>query len=300
MSYNKKKLQNNSGSLTLDDFNKLNENNLEYIKQLDSNDISERIEEISIPNIDTSENIEKAKKYLDKYGIFIIPEFYNEQVLSEIESLNISLLSEINAIYQKHPTFHQTDKFVVQGEERKYKSYKELSKSKLPIVSIRQGQDKGMIDIFNYDLIKEVSFLKLRDLKNTKKLNQFMNEFINLTLENINLYINKGVTKTRGFHYDDFKNTIKAFVYLRDVEKLKDGPYCFVKSSHKPDFVRKINQSITNQFKIKTEAPVVSVLDIIPVLAPKGSLVVSNQTGIHRGIPQNMNGYREVIVLRYM
>ena len=56
---------------------------------------------------------------------------------------------------------------------------------------------------------------------------------------------------------------------------------------------------ITNQFEIKTEAPVVSVLDIIPILAKKGSLVVSNQTGIHRGIPQSKNGYREVIVLRY-
>ena len=121
-----------------------------------------------------------------------------------------------------------------------------------------------------------------------------------LSLSLVNMYRNIGITQTRGFHIDGLSNTLKAFIYLSDVESLGDGPYCYCKGTHLPGAFRKTNWALSSKAPNKTEAPLVPMDSIIPVLAKSGSLVVSNQTGIHRGLPQKESAERLLLVARYL
>ena len=113
--------------------------------------------------------------------------------------------------------------------------------------------------------------------------------------KNLNLYINRSITKTRGFHIDSNYRSIKGFVYLTDVNRLEDGPYCYVKGTHVDTLFKKVNNSVIGL----KEAPFVDQLNIVPVLGKKGTLILSDQSGIHRGIPQKKGSTRELLVMRY-
>ncbi|WP_206744366.1 hypothetical protein, partial [Salinivibrio kushneri] len=76
-------------------------------------------------------------------------------------------------------------------------------------------------------------------------------------------------------------------------------PYTFVKKSHRTSSFSILNKYISSALPNRTEAPVVPLNNIIPVLAPKGSLVISDQSGIHRGFPQSPEGKRAVAVLSF-
>jgi hypothetical protein len=92
---------------------------------------------------------------------------------------------------------------------------------------------------------------------------------------------------------------MKAFAYLSDVKSLDDGPYCFVRKSVRDDAWRRANLAITSLTNVKTESPFVDLRQVTPILAPRGSLVVSDQSGFHRGVPQAANHERQVLVMSY-
>ena len=79
--------------------------------------------------------------------------------------------------------------------------------------------------------------------------------------------------------------------------ELDQGPYTFVKSSHKENPYRAINGQLSKNLKIKTETPIVNINDIYPILAKKGSLVISDQSGFHRGFPQSKKGLRRTLTI---
>lgn len=79
--------------------------------------------------------------------------------------------------------------------------------------------------------------------------------------------------------------------------ELNQGPYTFVKGSHKGNPYRSINGQLSESIKIKTETPIVNVKDIYPILAKKGSLVISDQSGFHRGFPQSDSGFRRTLTI---
>lgn len=116
---------------------------------------------------------------------------------------------------------------------------------------------------------------------------------------NLNLYINNSIKKTRGLHADSYDRTIKGFVYVTDVDSLEHGPYCYVKGTHLNSPWRKANKNISKRYQNKTESPFVDLLAVTPILGKKGTLVLSDQSGIHRGIPQEEGYIRKLLVMRY-
>ena len=75
---------------------------------------------------------------------------------------------------------------------------------------------------------------------------------------------------------------------------IQDGPYCFVKGTHVDTPLKKLNNIVGNK-----ESPLVDPMNIVPVLGKKGTLIISDQSGIHRGIPQKKGSIREVLLMRY-
>ena len=85
-----------------------------------------------------------------------------------------------------------------------------------------------MIDIFNIDKWHSSIGDELRPYFNHKIIKETINKYNNsIEAKNLNLYINNGVIKTRGFHVDGYEKQLKGFIYLEDCLDLKYGPYIY-------------------------------------------------------------------------
>ena len=77
------------------------------------------------------------------------------------------------------------------------------------------------------------------------------------------------------------------------------GPYTYVKESHIDSSFVKINKKISSVLPNETETPIVLRNNIVPALAKKGTLVISDQGGSHRGFPQTKGFQRTVAVMNF-
>ena len=104
---------------------------------------------------------------------------------------------------------------------------------------------------------------------------------------------------TRGLHVDNLHRYYKAFLYLSDVRTAGDGPYAYVPGTHRrPDLLRR--EARLNSLIGRHEADSFAFEGMeIPILAPKGSIILSCQSGVHRGLPQTWGASRTVLVGNY-
>lgn len=278
----------------------LNERNIDYISSKPIEYYKEKVNDFFI-NPTSKNAVQKAVNKLDRDGIFIIPNFINElesetlcaEIENVVELYKQKLGDKIN--YEDEAALIQT-----KPDKNKFKKYIDYANYPKPILNVRNGADNGMLDIFNIDnlLRDKLSIGLFNKIREDLFLNKFLKSLTkSLKMQNINSYVNSGVTKTRGFHVDSYKNQIKLFIYLTDVMELKQGPYTFVKGSHKQNPYRLINSQLSEGIKIKTETPIININDIYPILAKKGTLVISDQSGFHRGFPQSEVGFRRTLTI---
>lgn len=163
------------------------------------------------------------------------------------------------------------------------------------------GYDTGMLDIKNVD-----SYIpKLNEMIGADEVCRKLAELVGkpVALKNINCYVNEGITDTRVFHADSHANSqYKAFIYLTDVLSDDDGPYTYILGSHKPLFKRYVNicmnffsgRALTDYHRFH------SASQIFKAKAEKGSLVISDQNGAHRGWPQSHKSRRVLISVNFV
>ena len=288
------------GKLSMNQIDYLNERNIDFISSKPIEYYREKVNELII-NTTSKDAVQQAVNILDKDGIFIIPNFINEiesdtlctEIENAVELYKLKLGDKIN--FEDETALVQT-----KPNKNKFKKYDDYDNYPKPILNVREGADNGMLDIFNIDnlLGNKLSSGIFSKIRNDSFLNDFLKSLPkNLKMKNINSYVNSGITKTRGFHVDSYKNQIKFFIYLTDVIELNHGPYTYVKGSHKENMYRSINGQLSENLNIKTETPIVNMNDIYPILAKKGSLVISDQSGFHRGYPQSKNGIRRTLTI---
>lgn len=281
----------------LQDVKLANNEVLSYIRTLSDEDISERIRSV-ICTVGQGE--EKIRETLSREGIVIVPDFIPQ---STLKNVNI----ELNEIREKISLFlsgkqrtSEEENVLFQQGNAKLSGYAALAGYGKAVVQVRHGQDQGMIDIFNVDKWEASLGERLRAY--------FEQQFVSQIMEvgearpearNLNLYLNKGVTHTRGFHVDSYSKQLKGFVYLEDCLKLDDGPYTYIKKSHLESGFTRINKQISSVLPNKTETPCVPLGNIVPALAKKGTLVISDQGGSHRGFPQAAGYQRAVAVMNF-
>jgi hypothetical protein len=156
--------------------------------------------------------------------------------------------------------------------------------------------DVGKIDWFHIDKIIDVSDVDIDYIKNILfEINS------QLELKNFNSYIDKGVTTARGFHSDSYGVFhYKAFIYLTDVDDLSFGPYTYIENSHIATYYRLLNQ-IKNSIldNERTDITIYNKNLIRPMIAKKGTLVISDQTGFHRGWPQEKDKFRAILTMNF-
>ena len=249
------------------------------------------------------DNFEQAKSALNEYGIVII-----ENAFSENDSTNVTEKFETvkNEVYlaKEKKTDIETTQFYVDVENMKFKTYKDKSDFDKTLFDIRSGADEGMIDVFNYDYLDEENGKKLRTIFESNLVLKLIESASGkrYSPKNLNLYYNQNIVETRGFHVDSYsRGQMKAFIYLTDVVDNSYGPYSYVLKSHNDAELEKFNKSMGFIGKrAKTDAYFLDTSNAFPILGKRGTLVISDQGGIHRGHPQEEGKQRMVAVLNYI
>lgn len=181
--------------------------------------------------------------------------------------------------------------------------YEQIVGSRRLFVNKRTRCDVGMFDVFNVDSYKSDLILQLIcDLKSyvLDVLNE-TKRYRNYEYTNCNLYVNRSVTETRGFHMDDPNNSVKCFLYLSDVLSVDDGPYCYVAGSHLlgNSSLYDADRLLNGVKDVPSDRALLEQEKMVVVFGKAGSLVISDQSGAHRGIPQREGRERMLLMLRF-
>ena len=166
----------------------------------------------------------------------------------------------------------------------------------------RSGSDAGMVDIFHPERLSDAMARAVTACLHERLISRLLlaASLMPMRVKCRNLYLNRGVKDTRGYHCDGRSRKFKSFVFLTDVRDLGDGPYCYVPATHRDRLSWKRNRQFNEAQDLnRHEYSQLQGLDALPLLAYAGDMVISSQRGAHRGHPQHPNGRRAVLVNMY-
>jgi hypothetical protein len=268
----------------------------DYILSLTSKEVSKRLSKVIISEFESIGATERIEHCLKKNGIVVVPNFLPVKDCEEI-SHAIRIKTEPNLKSTSRTPYSSKD-MVVQRDNKLVRGFGAMKDHSVPVVNIRTGNDDGMIDIFNVDRLISSHLSKLHSCFAHSLFKRVLP--ISSGAENfefcINAYWNRSVVQTRGFHVDSYSSRFKGFIYLTDVLSLGDGPYTYVLESHKDVMIKKANQLLAQCGGISTDTFVLNREKVLPIIARKGTLVISDQSGSHRGWPQRQGGERMLLV----
>jgi len=103
------------------------------------------------------------------------------------------------------------------------------------------------------------------------------------------------------FHYDmDGVSFVKIFIYLTDVLQIGQGPHQFVQYSHKGIHHQQVNSHLISSCphsRVPDKFTHLFYADAVSHFGPKGTVILEDTRGLHRGFPLEYGAYREIIVM---
>lgn len=219
---------------------------------------------------------------LARDGVVVVPDYWDAHTCDSVrETVEETLAGDI-------------------AEARAGEDYGDLVARGEPVLKQRSGEhDDGMLDAFNMAL----TVPELAEFKSDPFVSEIINGAVDepYSQDNVNIYLNRSVTDTRHFHADTYAGKFKSFVYLTDVPTRSHGPFAYLKGSHeKSGLARKASQLVNSvRDDPGTNAVFYDDSDAVVCTAPKGTLIVANQAGYHRGIPQNQGRERMLATTSY-
>lgn len=250
--------------------------------------------------------VSDLKHLLNTYGVVCILGAVEREVALkagvEIERF-CKLVRE--SIYETTGCVGELRNAVWQQKHKLAKSMQEFCSFRSPIINIRGSKeiDGGMFDMFNIDKIDGLDSEQLATCYHALQSSLIKNvvaQASSFRFSTFQVYRNYSVTNTRGFHVDNLFHTIKSFLYLTDVEDETYGPYSYIPGSHQLPYLHRMELRKTERQGAKARDIWSSkYMHSIDFCAPAGSLILSDQTGIHRGLPQMEERLRVVAVGNY-
>lgn len=279
---------------SLTDVKSVNDDHLDYVRRLSKQEIENRLDRVKFS---VDDDVESIRKCLQDNGIVVATDFINSEILDLCAETVSELKTRVYKFVESDARELEDDYFLCQKGAERLKSYNELSSYPKTVIQVREGQDQGMIDVFNVDKAYSNTEALRAAYEDSILKHILFSDDSQFECKNLNFYINENITNTRGFHVDSYTPQIKSFVYLTDCVELDDGPYSYVIGSHQDSAYRRLNKELSANLPNRTEAPLLNRDDIVPVLAKKGSLVISDQSGFHRGFPQSVGRQRALSVM---
>ncbi|SBO42362.1 hypothetical protein [Cyanobium sp. NIES-981] len=238
----------------------------------------------------------KACQQLRRHGLLLLRRAVDAQrmeALAEVEHSAWRHASQGSAGDRNAPVL------LNRGQERAIRGYRRLVAARKAVISIRANEDNGMLDVFHPERLEphlhDLVVTSLREPLVTALLEQAFATPFHVRARN--LYVNRGVTSTRGFHTDGGGIKAKAFLYLSDVESLAEGPFCYVPGSHRRPWLRWLNRGLFRGRGVRRDdCPWLPLQRALPVFCAAGDMVVAMQHGVHRGLPQQPTAERTVLL----
>ena len=107
----------------------------------------------------------------------------------------------------------------------------------------------------------------------------------------------------RQSHIDSYVGTHKAFLYLTDVLKPGYGPYNYFVGSHRKYIFLKLLNQFLNIVLSRQSGSMYNFFDSLIgpqiFMHEKGTVILGNQTGIHKGHSPQNEGPREILMFYY-
>lgn len=222
-------------------------------------------------------------------GIFSVDNFFTAEEVSLLKDEACGIIQDKGVYDVKSDPDTHFDKLI---EENKFTINRRMKS--------RDG-DEGLIDIWNYNYGMSMETRIILD-----RLNKHVSNMLNQAYPDAgyrvltqNLYVNNSVTQTRGIHSDSltFPSRWKSFLYLTDIPDLSYGPFSYVLKSHMGagrKYYGKVTEGLATPI---TEDDKKNYKIYTNVKA--GDVIVASVAGAHRGIPQEKNRVRMVLVTSY-
>jgi hypothetical protein len=251
----------------------------------------------------------RAAELLAQNGFVVVRNFLDRaMVLHETERLATELATYVPLLRQFATVEHA--QFIINCRAERFSNYGQLAAAPKPVFNVRNtwgedAPDAGFVDLFRPEELF-TNLPALIEILATGLPASIVSHLPTFTggptyaAKHCNLYINLEVTNTRGFHIDSEAPYIKAFLYLTDVLRMEDGPYCYVPKSHRDKLIQSLNKRYNGLHGHRaTDMFLTNPADGVAFLAPAGTLILTYQSGIHRGYPQAENSRRLALVQRF-
>ncbi|MDO6709377.1 hypothetical protein Q4567_01450 [Aliiglaciecola sp. 2_MG-2023] len=274
--------------------NKVNGDNLnDFLRKLA---LMRNLHEIGLDDLTVNYSdvsFEQVSEIVRRYGVICILNAIPPEVAKSVSVVIENLCQQISQeSSNSDKPFGEIRNGVWQKENVYANNMHDFCNYPRPIVNVRGsfGIDGNMFDMFNIDKMAGLNSHLFQQCLKTLKL-----PMVQAAVENNSgyrfstsqVYRNHSVTNTRGYHIDNLCHTFKSFLYLTDVNNNKQGPYSYIPASNHLPYVHRLELRLTEKVGAKAR-DIWSSRYLSPVnfLAPAGSLILSDQSGIHRGIPQ--------------
>lgn len=260
--------------------------------------------EFSAPRIkDDPDEFHRAAKTLQNAGAIVLRSFHTPAQIDRLRERIEPFFEYVEQWRNVDPRFVQDRRFVVQNCVRKMIKGGWGSVVKYPksVVNFRIDEDAGLVDLFHPELIFDSqSDIGVADATKEALINALLERAFGCGFATTvrNLYLNDSVLRTRGFHIDGLALKSKNFLYMTDVDSEDDGPYVYALGTHRGSKkLHAANKHYNSWFGHRwDDFPLHGSNRRVTFCGRRGDLIVSIQSGAHRGLPQARGRRRIVLV----
>jgi hypothetical protein len=249
----------------------------------------------------------RAAAVLDRYGIVVLRDFIDPALADAARFEADTLAARLQTALSVPDSHGVVDGIIWQVGGVLFRKHADIDAQARPVANIRTRErgamNGGVIDIFAIDkAAQENNWQALQFCSGLLQSDVIVRTIAAVSparLKRINMLRSDSVTVTRGLHVDNLSRTYKAFLYLGDVRASDDGPYAYVPGTHhRLDLLRREARLNSLSGRADTDALTFNGLEIaLPVT--KGTVIISCQSGVHRGIPQRPGASRSVLIASY-
>lgn len=255
----------------------------------------------------TSERAAAAQKLLGRYGIVVLRNFIAPPLADAARREADQFMAHLHRAMQAPSDHGDVDGVLWQVGGARLAGHSAILGQNRPVVNMRSRErgtvNGGIVDLFFIDrAAREHGWGGLSACiarMGSEMVTRLVASVSPARLAHMNMLRSDGVTATRGLHVDNLDGSYKLFVYLSDVAGLDDGPYAYVPGSHRcGGLLRREARLNTLCGRPENDSHSFDGYEM-PLPVPKGTAILSCQSGVHRGMPQREGASRTVLVAKF-
>jgi len=255
----------------------------------------------------TTKDLDRAAAILDWHGVVVLNGLVEPALSDAARHEADALVARVEQAVASPSDHGETGNILWQVGGALFSGHKAILAQGRPLANLRSRErgttNGGLIDFFFLDhAARENGWNALDACCGVLKgppLAQIIAAVSSAKPQQVNMLRNDSVTATRSLHIDNLDGSYKAFLYLSDVCGPEDGPYAYVPGSHRRlDLLKREARLNSLKGRPETNSYAFEGREIsFPV--ERGTVIISCQSGVHRGMPQQEGASRTVLVGNY-